>query len=79
MGANHPHFYTMVIYLTHPVHGAKVATLDIEAESDESNGWTRYNPDTPSDAEDAAPVNVLGTKRKYTRRVVATEGATEGI
>ena len=79
MGANHPHFHIMVIYLTHPIHGAKVATLDIEADSDERNGWTRYNPDTPSDVEDAAPVNVLGTKRKYTRRIETVEGATEGV
>jgi hypothetical protein len=61
----------MVIYLTHPVHGAKVATLDIEAEADEKNGWVRYNPDTPSDSEEAA--NTLVVKRKYTRKV-ETEG-----
>ena len=61
----------MVIYLTHPVHGAKVATMDIEAEADEKNGWVRYNPDTPSDPEEAA--NTLVAKRKYTRKV-ETEG-----
>jgi hypothetical protein len=53
----------MVIYLTHPVHGAKVATMHLEAEMDEKNGWTRYNPDTPSEPE-AAPVNVLEVKRR---------------
>jgi hypothetical protein len=53
----------MVIYLTHPLHGAKVATMDLEAEADEKNGWTRYNPDTPSEPE-AAPVNVLEVKRR---------------
>jgi hypothetical protein len=53
----------MVIYLTHPVHGAKVATMDLEAEMDEKNGWTRYNPDTPSESE-AAPVNALEVKRR---------------
>ena len=62
----------MVIYLTHPLHGAKVATMDLEAEADEKNGWTRYNPDTPSsDIEEAA--NTLVAKRKYTRKV-ETEG-----
>jgi hypothetical protein len=61
----------MIIYLEHPVHGAKVATMDLEAEMDEKNGWTRYNPDTPSDSEDAA--NSLVVKRKYTRKV-ETEG-----
>ncbi len=45
----------------------------MEAEADEKNGWTRYNPDTPSDSEEAAPVNTLGIKRKYTRKV-ETEG-----
>ena len=53
----------MVIYLEHPIHGAKVATMHLEAEMDERNGWTRYNPDTPSEPE-AAPVNVLEVKRR---------------
>ena len=59
----------MVIYLTHPIHGAKVATMHLEAEMDEKNGWTRYNPDTLSEPE-AAPVNVLEVKR---RRKAITE------
>jgi hypothetical protein len=62
----------MVIYLTHPLHGAKVATIEAEAEADEKNGWTRYNPDTPSAPEEAA--NTLVTKRKYTRK-----GENEGV
>ena len=63
----------MVIYLTHPIHGAKVATMHLEAEVDEKNGWVRYNPDTPSAPEEAA-VNTLVVKRKYTRK-----GETEGV
>ena len=63
----------MHIYLKHFLHGAKVAISDMEAEADEKNGWTRYNPETPSDSEEAAPVNTLGIKRKYTRKV-ETEG-----
>lgn len=59
------------IYLQHPVHGRKIATMEAEAEYDEKNGWVRYNPDTPSDSEDAA--NTLVVKRKYTRKV-ETEG-----
>ena len=59
----------MIIYLSHPIHGAKVATMDLEAEMDEKNGWTRYNPDTLSEPE-AAPVNVLEVKR---RRKTTTE------
>lgn len=49
-----------IIYLQHPVHGRKVATLDMEAEFDEENGWERYNPEAPVES---APV-----KRKYTRK-----------
>jgi hypothetical protein len=59
----------MNIYLTHPIHGAKVATMDLEAEMDERNGWIRYNPDTPSESEEAAPVNVLEVKRR--RKITA--------
>jgi len=68
-----------VIYLSHPQHGAKVATMELEAVADEKNGWTRYNPETPSDSEEAAPVNALGTKRKYTRKVLETVTEPEGV
>jgi hypothetical protein len=54
----------MNITLTHPIHGAKIATMELEVEMDERNGWTRYNPDTPSETEEAAPVNVLEVKRR---------------
>jgi len=60
----------MVIYLKHPIHGRKVATMELEAEADEANGWVRYNENTP-DFELAAPVNVLEVKR---RRKVEIEG-----
>jgi hypothetical protein len=63
-----------VIYLTHPDHGAKVATMELEAEADERNGWTRYNPDTPSVPEAAA--NTLVVKRKIVRKV---EAEPEGV
>jgi hypothetical protein len=64
----------MIIYLSHPVHGAKVATMDLEAVADEKNGWTRYNPDTPVQA--APVVNTLEIKR---RRPKPVEEATEGV
>jgi len=54
----------MHIYLKHPVHGAKVATLEVEAVQDEKNGWVRYNLDTPLLIEEAAPVNCLEVKRQ---------------
>ena len=39
-----------VIYLIHPVHGAKVAISEHEAIYDESNGWMRYDPTTSAPA-----------------------------
>jgi hypothetical protein len=56
-----------VIYMTHPIHGAKVATMDLEAEYDEQNGWTRYTLDTPDAVEEAAPQEV---KRRRGRPTV---------
>ena len=63
-----------LIYLEHPDHGNKVATMEQEAELDEQNGWVRYTHDTPSISEEvetveeatevAAPVNTLEVKRR---------------
>jgi len=50
-----------VIYMSHPVHGAKVATMELEAVEDEKNGWVRYTLDTPVEA---APLEV---KRRRSR------------
>jgi len=57
------------IYLKHPIHGAKVATMEMEAEYDEQNGWVRYNPDeTEPEPEIPAflqePVNELEPARR---------------
>lgn len=57
----------MTIYLRHAVHGNKIATMDLEAEADEQNGWERYNLDTPSAPKAAAPVNELEIKRRRGR------------
>jgi len=54
----------MQIYLKHPNHGTKVATMELEAEFDEKNGWIRYTDDTPSEKMIAAPVNTLEVKRR---------------
>ena len=60
-----------IIYMSHPVHGAKVATMELEAVYDEENGWTRYTLDTPSIEEEVAPVvNALEVKRKRGRPAV---------
>lgn len=59
-----------IIYLKHPIHGTKVATMDAEAEYDEANGWERYELDTQPKVEEvvqeviAAPVNTLEVKRR---------------
>ena len=54
-----------VIYLRHAVHGEKVATLDMEAEYDERNGWVRFT------LEDEAPASAPARRP---RRVAAPEG-----
>jgi len=56
----------MVIYLWHPVHGTKVATLEQEAVADEKNGWARFNLDESTVAKE--PVNNLGKKRPVLSR-----------
>ena len=58
-----------VIYLKHPVHGAKVATLEAEAIYDESNGWMRYDPVTPVQAadEDDEIVNEMAAPKRRGR------------
>jgi hypothetical protein len=56
-----------IIYLRHPVHGTKIASLDMEAEFDEENGWERYNPEEPVES---ARVEEPPAKRKYTRKAV---------
>lgn len=66
-----------VIYMTHPVHGAKMATMEEEAVYDEQHGWTRYNPDTPSEVvEEAAPVNALEVRRRGRRPAAPVEEVT---
>jgi hypothetical protein len=49
----------MVIYLQHPVHGTKVATMELEAAYDEANGWARYDPETATPEAEPEPVNAF--------------------
>jgi hypothetical protein len=35
------------IYLMHYKHGVKIATMEMEAQYDEANGWMRFDPDEP--------------------------------
>ena len=60
------------IYLSHPIHGYKVATMEAEANYDETHGWTRYNPDTLS-SDAAISANELAVKRRGRRPAVEEE------
>lgn len=51
-----------LIYMKHPVHGEKIATLELEAEHDEKHGWVRYTPG--EEASDEQPVNELRPRRR---------------
>jgi len=63
-----------IIYMSHPIHGAKVANMELEAEEDEKNGWVRYTLDTPVEA--APVVNELEVKRRRNRSPeVVAQGA----
>lgn len=44
-----------VIYLRHPVHGAKVACSDMEAEFDMNRGWEPFDPMQPEPAPEPEP------------------------
>lgn len=64
-----------VIYLSHPVHGAKVAISEHEAAQDEMFGWTRFDPVAPAndDDEDDAPVNEMAAPKRRGRRRTAQD------
>ena len=62
------------IYLAHPKHGVKIATMEMEAQHDEANGWARFEPeelvDAPADEplpEPPVEVNVLAEPRRRGR------------
>lgn len=59
-----------VIYLRHPIHGAKVASLDMEAEYDKQHGWEEFDPVAPGqDSTEPEPevVNSLSEPRRRGR------------
>jgi hypothetical protein len=66
-----------VIYLVHPVHGAKVAISDHEAEYDEMHGWERYDPTTALvadvDEDDEEPVNEMAEPKRRRGRPRAAQ------
>jgi len=76
-----------VIYLRHPLHGAKVAISDMEAENDFQNGWEEFDPAEPvtdsapaadvvadePEPQEAPVVNELQPRRRGRRPREATE------
>jgi hypothetical protein len=65
-----------IIYMKHDRHGLKIATMELEAEMDETNGWERYTPGTPARSEPAATVNALDGRRR--RRRSTPQEMTDG-
>jgi len=66
-----------VIYLRHPVHGTKVASMDSEAAYDKLHGWEVFDPAAASDLqEQAEPVNSLVSEpsRRGRRRKEPSDG-----
>ena len=54
-----------VIYLRHPIHGAKVACSDLEAQHDMNLGWEVFDPTAPAEPEPVVAVNhMLGRRRR---------------
>ena len=52
----------MQTYLRHPVHGTKIASIDMEVEYDKEHGWEEYDPEAFIEPEVSA--NVLEAKRR---------------
>ena len=70
------------IYLFHPKHGVKIATMEMEAQYDETNGWIRFDPEDMAEdeptvsepeplIETSEPANLLGEPRRRGRPRVA--------
>jgi len=57
----------MPIYLRHPKHGTKVATMEMEAAYDEQNGWQRFDPAVEEETvEDPAENAIVKTRKRRT-------------
>jgi hypothetical protein len=48
----------------HPKHGVKIASMEMEAQHDESHGWVRFDPDEQlPDAPEEANVMIEPRRR----------------
>ena len=63
-----------MIYMRHPVHGTKVATMEAEAIYDEESGWKRYTPGEAPPSDTSESVNELVPRRRGRRPL--NEGLT---
>jgi hypothetical protein len=59
--------FMAVIYLRHPIHGAKVAISSHEADEDSMNGWERFDPTDPEDAAANEMAPARRTRRRATQ------------
>ena len=71
------------IYLMHPKHGVKVATMEAEAQQDEMHGWRRFEledlvedlPETDATLPDAeVEANVMAETPRRRGRPRADKG-----
>jgi hypothetical protein len=65
-----------VIYLRHPVHGVKVACMDLEADADVENGWERFEPGQVTPQVDNAIVRRRSRNMKVNNEEDAISGST---
>jgi hypothetical protein len=65
-----------VIYLRHPVHGVKVACMDLEADADVENGWERFDPEQVTPQVDNAIVRRRSRNMKVNNEEDAISGST---
>jgi hypothetical protein len=64
------------IYLRHPRHGVKIASLEMEAQYDEAHGWVRFDPNEIEEElpEPSVEANVMTEPRRRGRpRLEASE------
>jgi len=53
-----------VFYLRHPIHGAKVATSNLEVAHDEEHGWEQFVPGEVTEEPTNAIVSRRGRRQK---------------
>jgi len=70
-----------MIYLRHERHGVKIATLEMEAEADEENGWERFDPnDDDSVRSDLRSPETTGRPRRRRNALVGdSAGRADGV